>query len=140
MIEAEQIMKRCQAGTRNYNEANNLHAACYGMIGKLLLKLKELESQEPVAWVDLQKEAQQIVKSKALWKKFIDGTPLANDIACWMTDFALQHTHPPQRTEPKVCDSFQARDVGMQPAECAGAIRARGDYSKALSSKNVSKY
>ena len=26
----------------------------------------------------------------------------------------------------KVCDSFQARDVGMQPAECAGSIRARG--------------
>jgi hypothetical protein len=25
----------------------------------------------------------------------------------------------------KVCDRFQARDVGMQPAECAGAIRAR---------------
>ena len=56
----------------------------------------ELESQEPVAWVDLQKEAQQIVESKILWKRFIDGTPLANDIACWMADFALQHTHPPQ--------------------------------------------
>ena len=27
----------------------------------------------------------------------------------------------------KICDVFQARDVGMQPAECAGAIRARGD-------------
>ena len=27
----------------------------------------------------------------------------------------------------KVCDEFQARDVGMQPAECAGAIRARWD-------------
>jgi hypothetical protein len=27
----------------------------------------------------------------------------------------------------KVCDSFKARDVGMQPAECAGAIRARGE-------------
>ena len=26
----------------------------------------------------------------------------------------------------KVCDEFQARNVGMQPAECAGAIRARG--------------
>jgi len=26
-----------------------------------------------------------------------------------------------------VCDAFQARDVGMQPAECAGAIRARGN-------------
>jgi hypothetical protein len=27
----------------------------------------------------------------------------------------------------KVCDAFQARDVGMQPAECAGAIRARSN-------------
>ena len=27
----------------------------------------------------------------------------------------------------KVCDAFQKRDVGMQPAECAGAIRARGN-------------
>ena len=26
----------------------------------------------------------------------------------------------------KMCDAFQARDVGMQPAECAGAIRTRG--------------
>lgn len=24
-----------------------------------------------------------------------------------------------------LCDRFQARDVGMQPAECAAAIRAR---------------
>ena len=24
----------------------------------------------------------------------------------------------------EICDRFQARDVGMQPAECAGAIRA----------------
>ena len=24
-----------------------------------------------------------------------------------------------------ICDEFQARDVGMQPAECAGAIRRR---------------
>jgi hypothetical protein len=44
MTEAEQIMKRCQAGTRNYEEANNLHAACYGMIGKLLAQ----PEQEPV--------------------------------------------------------------------------------------------
>ena len=26
----------------------------------------------------------------------------------------------------EICDRFQARDVGMQPAECAKAIRARG--------------
>jgi hypothetical protein len=36
MTEAEQVMKRCQIGTRNYNEANNLHADCYRVIGKLL--------------------------------------------------------------------------------------------------------
>lgn len=46
MTEAEQIMKRCQAGTRTYEEANNLHAACYGIIGKLLAQ----PEQEPVAW------------------------------------------------------------------------------------------
>ena len=45
MLEAEQIMKRCQVGTRNYEEANNLHAACYGMIGKLLEQCKQLEGQ-----------------------------------------------------------------------------------------------
>jgi hypothetical protein len=59
---------------------------------------KAQPEQEPVAWGDLQKEAQQIVESKFLWKKFIDGTPLANDIACWMADFARQYTTPPQRT------------------------------------------
>jgi hypothetical protein len=50
MTEAEQIMKRCQVGTRNYDEANNLHADCYRVIGKLLKTVAELESQEPVAW------------------------------------------------------------------------------------------
>ena len=61
---------------------------------------RELEAQpaqEPVGWADLQKKAQQIVESKFLWKRFIDGTPLANDIACWMADFARQYTPPPQR-------------------------------------------
>jgi hypothetical protein len=36
MSDAEQIMKRCQVGTRNQNEANNLHAECYIVIGRLL--------------------------------------------------------------------------------------------------------
>jgi hypothetical protein len=45
MNEAEQIMKRCQAGTRNYEEANNLHAACYGIIGKLLAQSKPLTDE-----------------------------------------------------------------------------------------------
>ena len=40
--EAEQIMKRCQTGTFSYEESNNLHAACYGIIGKLLAQRKPL--------------------------------------------------------------------------------------------------
>jgi hypothetical protein len=55
------------------------------------------QEQEPVAWVELLKDAEQIVRSKPLWKKFIDGTPLANDIAVWMADFAQKHAHPPRR-------------------------------------------
>jgi hypothetical protein len=91
--------------------------------------IAELESQEPVAWIDLQKEAQQIVESKIVWKRFIDGTPLANDISCWMADFALQHTHPPQRSESsgkpsawvgltneELTDLFYNTNLGQQSA------------------------
>lgn len=45
MTEAEQIMKRCQTGTFSYEESNNLHAACYGMIGKLLAQRKPLTDE-----------------------------------------------------------------------------------------------
>jgi hypothetical protein len=57
MTEAEQIMKRCQVGTRNYDDANNLHADCYRVIGKLLKTVAELESQEPVAWKLMPRDA-----------------------------------------------------------------------------------
>ena len=60
MTEAEQIMKRCQAGTRNYEEANNLHAACYGIIGKLLAQR---------TWVGLTNEQIDACWNKDLWKE-----------------------------------------------------------------------
>jgi len=53
--------------------------------------------QEPITWVTLNKLAQSIVEEKFLFKRFIDGTPLENDIACWMTDFALDYTSPPRK-------------------------------------------
>lgn len=40
--EAEKTMKRCQIGTRNYNEANDLHAECYGTIGALVQERDKL--------------------------------------------------------------------------------------------------
>lgn len=38
--DAEKVMRACQRGTRNYNEANNLHAQCYGTIGSLVNALR----------------------------------------------------------------------------------------------------
>ena len=35
-MKPEQVMKRCQIGTRSHDEANNLHAECYGTIGSML--------------------------------------------------------------------------------------------------------
>ena len=51
--------------------------------------------QEPVAWVDLLKQAKEIIQSKPLWNRFIKGTPLGNDIAVCMASFAQEHTTPP---------------------------------------------
>ena len=48
-----------------------------------------VEAAPVKGWVELHGEAQRIVESSPLWKRFIDGTPLSNDIACWMVDFAL---------------------------------------------------
>ena len=44
----------------------------------------------------------------------------------WCKRFAKLVAAREREACAKVCDEFQARDVGMQPAECAGAIRARG--------------
>jgi hypothetical protein len=40
LIDAEKVMRQCQRGTRNYQEANDLHAQCYGTIGALVRELR----------------------------------------------------------------------------------------------------
>jgi hypothetical protein len=61
---------------------------CYYEVTELLrIRLAQLE-QEPVDFTSLLSEAEEIVQGKPTWKRFIDGTPLANDIAVWMTVFA----------------------------------------------------
>lgn len=39
-------------------------------------------------YIELLKDAAVIVRGKLLWKRFIDGTPLSNDLPFWMADFA----------------------------------------------------
>jgi hypothetical protein len=43
MTTLKATMKKCQNGTRNYNEANALHAECYGQIGALVTKIELLQ-------------------------------------------------------------------------------------------------
>ena len=43
-----------------------------------------------------------------------------------LTDALAQAKAEEREACAAICDRFQARDVGMQPADCAGAIRARG--------------
>ena len=50
-------------------------------------------AQEPMpraSLIDLMRDAENIVRQKHVWKKFINGTPLNNDIPVWMAEFALQ--------------------------------------------------
>ena len=48
------------------------------------------------------------------------------ELAVHAVDLARRAVAKEREACAKICDSFQERDVGMQPAECAGAIRARG--------------
>jgi hypothetical protein len=47
--------------------------------------------------VELLQRAKAEVLASPLYKRFIDGTPLENDIAVWMADFAGQVRHETRR-------------------------------------------
>lgn len=55
--------------------------------------------------------------------KAIEARTLTNQKAKWYQE----GVEAEREACAELCDRFQARDVGMQPAECAGAIRARGE-------------
>jgi hypothetical protein len=44
MTDTSEIMKKCQIGTCNFDDANNLHAECYGELGRLINTVKKLEA------------------------------------------------------------------------------------------------
>lgn len=63
----EQVMKQCQVGTRNYNDANNLHAECYGTIGKLLHQQTRLIRivNDLINCADINRDISEIREAKA---------------------------------------------------------------------------
>lgn len=73
-----------------WNKASHQKAddgCCHCLHCRLMSEQKE---RERIGLGGLMKEAQSIVEQKFLFPKFIDGTPLANDIAVWMAEFAAQ--------------------------------------------------
>jgi hypothetical protein len=50
----------------------------------------DLEPNPPRDIIQAIKKAEKFVKSQYLFKEFIDGTPLTNDIAVWLADFYMQ--------------------------------------------------
>lgn len=54
-----------------------------------------------------------------------DGIETAADFSNELARFAALVAAAEREACASICDRFQARDVGMQPAECAAAIRAR---------------
>ena len=50
------------------------------------------------------------------------------DVPPWVVKLVGDAVAKEREACAKICDSFQERDVGMQPAECAGAIRARNKH------------
>lgn len=54
----------------------------------------KLPVRESIGFVEALKNAEEIVKAYPLYRKFIDGTPLQNDIAVWMAEFAVKGGKP----------------------------------------------
>ena len=57
LIDAEKVMRQCQRGTRNYQEANDLHAQCYGTIGALVRELRGMIADHGPRTTDRQRAA-----------------------------------------------------------------------------------
>jgi hypothetical protein len=70
-------------------------------------------------YTDLLKDAAVIVRGKLLWKRFIDGTPLSNDLPFWMADFAAAAAAHEREECAKIAEI-------AEPYQAADLIRARG--------------
>ena len=58
-----------------------------------------MTARRALDYVQLLAEAKQRVRSSPLWHRFIEHTPLKNDIAVWMADFAAEQTDGRQAGE-----------------------------------------
>ena len=73
-------------------------------------------------YIELVKLADVVLRDKFSWKRFIDGTPLVNDLPFYMADFARAAVAQEREACAKICEeSWQGSPKGI-----AEQIRARG--------------
>lgn len=123
LVPVEPTEEMLKAGTQAWD--NDLRVMEFlDLTYHLMLAAAPQPDVQPVAWVDLLKEADQIVKNKPTWKRFIDGTPLSNDIAVWMADFAQEYASPPPAAD--VQELVEALKL-LMPLVVTDAFGCNGD-------------
>jgi hypothetical protein len=93
---AESELEKLRIRHRDLQEAHDaaLHRLDLAIEAREKYALALRSSRTPPAakapdYITILHRAQKHVRESVLWKRFIDGTPLENDIAVWMADFAL---------------------------------------------------
>ena len=76
---------------------------------------------EPVAFHELLREAEAEVRAKPVWRRYIDGTPLANDVPVWMAVFAQHHARAPA-PHPSSADLERLRAADEEHRRAQAAI------------------
>lgn len=91
-------VKACEhiaEGDMEGNDWRVLRNICPSTMAVAALRDKyEALLKREISFVDALIEAKKIVKKKEIFKKFIDGTPLENDIAVWMAEFLVKGGKP----------------------------------------------
>lgn len=62
MTDYEDLQKRCQRGATNLNDANNLLAECYGVIGALVIEKERTERNRDMWKGQVERQTQEITK------------------------------------------------------------------------------
>ncbi|MDR6163536.1 hypothetical protein [Pseudomonas fluorescens] len=58
----EDLQKRCQRGATNLNDANNLLAECYGVIGALVIEKERTERNRDMWKGQVERQSEEIAK------------------------------------------------------------------------------
>lgn len=98
---AEMVLEALDMESQDFDGLSWSRAAKLIAAGVALREaLAQPEQELTQNYVALLKEASEVIKSKPVYKRYIDGTPLANDLAVWMANFAMSRAAIRARSDP----------------------------------------